>query len=130
MPKFGKRSRSHLQTCDIRLIEVFEEVVKHFDCSVLCGHRGEEEQTEAYRTGRSQLKFPESKHNKLPAVAVDVAPYPIKWNDVDRFRYFAGFVQGIATSKGIKLRWGGDWDQDTELKDNNFNDLPHFEIAR
>ena len=30
--------------------------------------------------------------------------------------------------KGIPLRWGGDWDVDTELKDNDFDDLPHFEL--
>jgi hypothetical protein len=29
---------------------------------------------------------------------------------------------------GIKIRWGGDWDMDTETKDNNFDDLVHFEI--
>ena len=40
----------------------------------------------------------------------------------------AGFVMGIANTVGIKLRWGGDWDKDTELKDNKFNDLGHFEI--
>jgi len=29
---------------------------------------------------------------------------------------------------GIRLRWGGDWDGDTELDDNKFDDLPHFEL--
>ena len=29
---------------------------------------------------------------------------------------------------GLKIRWGGDWDMDTQVKDNNFDDLPHFEI--
>ena len=28
----------------------------------------------------------------------------------------------------INLRWGGDWDQDTEVKDNRFDDLGHFEL--
>ena len=42
--------------------------------------------------------------------------------------YFAGMVMGIAKAKGIGLRWGGDWNQNTELKDNGFDDLPHFEI--
>ena len=27
-----------------------------------------------------------------------------------------------------KIRWGGDWDSDGEIKDNNFDDLVHIEI--
>ena len=30
---------------------------------------------------------------------------------------------------GIDLRWGGDWDRDTEVRDNTFDDLVHFEIV-
>jgi hypothetical protein len=29
----------------------------------------------------------------------------------------------------LKLRWGGDWDMDTEVKDNKFDDLVHFELV-
>ena len=35
---------------------------------------------------------------------------------------------GVASQMGIKIRWGGDWDRDTDLSDNRFNDLPHFEL--
>ena len=31
---------------------------------------------------------------------------------------------------GIPVRWGGDWDDDTEVKDTGFKDLPHFELRR
>ena len=34
----------------------------------------------------------------------------------------------VAKSMGITLRWGGDWDMDTQVKDNKFDDLVHFEI--
>jgi len=30
---------------------------------------------------------------------------------------------------GVDLRWGGDWDSDTEVRDNSFDDLVHFEIV-
>jgi len=30
---------------------------------------------------------------------------------------------------GVDLRWGGDWDGDTEVRDNGFDDLVHFEIV-
>lgn len=129
MPAFGKASQEKLATCDPRLQKVFNEVIKHFDCTVIEGHRGEAAQNKAFAEGKSKLKYPQSKHNKTPSLAADVLPYPIDWNDTNRMRYFAGFVVGIAATMGIKLRWGGDWNQNTELKDNSFNDLPHFELV-
>tara|TARA_R110002111_G_C5825871_1_gene357458 strand:- start:52 stop:444 length:393 start_codon:yes stop_codon:yes gene_type:complete len=128
MPRFGTRSKSRLHTCDGRLIELFNKVVKEFDCTVIEGHRGKDAQNKAYNKGNSKLKFPNGKHNKSPSVAVDVAPYPIDWKDRDRFHYFGGYVLGIAKSLGLNIRWGGDWDQDTQTKDNKFDDLVHFEI--
>jgi len=128
MPSFSQRSQNRLNTCDPRLVEVLEEVIKHWDCTILQGERTKEEQDEFFRTGRSKVQWPNSKHNSSPSKAVDVAPYPIDWNDTRRFDYFAGFVKGIAVSKGITLRWGGDWDSDNDQSDQTFNDLPHFEI--
>lgn len=129
MPAFGNASKEKLATCDERLQRVFNEVIKYFDCTVIEGHRGEAAQNKAFAEGKSKLKYPQGKHNKTPSLAADVLPYPIDWNDTNRMRYFAGFVVGIAATMGIKLRWGGDWNQNTELKDNSFNDLPHFELA-
>lgn len=128
MPRFSRRSRDRLDSCDERLQRVFDKVVETFDCSIIQGHRGEEEQNEAFRTGKSQLRFPESKHNKTPSLAVDVAPYPIDWNDHRRFYLFAGYAMATAQDMGIRLRWGGDWDGDFTWKDQTFHDLPHFEI--
>tara|TARA_R110000824_G_scaffold60997_2_gene162721 strand:+ start:733 stop:1128 length:396 start_codon:yes stop_codon:yes gene_type:complete len=128
MPRFGKRSKSRLKTCDTRLQDLFNEVIKHFDCSVIQGHRGKEDQNKAFKEGKSKLKYPNGNHNATPSRAVDVAPYPIDWNDRERFTYFAGYVVGIALQMGLKIRWGGDWDMDTQVKDNNFDDLPHFEL--
>lgn len=129
MPKFGKTSRKRLESCHPDLQRLFNEVIKHFDCTVLCGERTKEEQDEAYRTGMSTVKYPNSKHNNSPSTAVDVAPYPIAWKDTDRFYYFAGIVKGIAFGMGINIRWGGDWDSDTDLHDQIFMDLPHYEVV-
>lgn len=128
MPSFGSRSRKNLDTCHPDLKRLFEEVVKHFDCSVIQGHRGKEEQDSFYHSGRSKVKFPDSKHNSEPSMAADVAPYPIDWDDTARFYMFVGFVRGIASNLGINVRCGADWDGDMEIKDQNFNDLPHFEL--
>jgi len=68
-------------------------------------------------------------HNHHPSLAVDVAPYPIDWENTNRFFYLAGLVEGIAAMMGVKVRFGGDWDSDKDFSDQKFNDLVHFEIA-
>ena len=128
MPKFGARSKNALSSCDERLIKIFNEVIKTVDCSVLEGHRGQSKQDKYYEEGKSKVKYPSGRHNKLPSMAVDVAPYPIDWDDRERFHLFAGFVLGIAKSMGINLRWGGDWNQNWFVDDNKFDDFPHFEL--
>lgn len=128
MPRFSKKSLSKLETCDKRLQDLFLRVVKKFDCTIIEGHRSKDRQNKLFKEGKSKLKYPKGKHNAIPSKAVDVAPYPIDWNDRERFTYFAGYVLGIAYEMGLKIRWGGDWDMDTQVKDNNFDDLPHFEI--
>jgi hypothetical protein len=129
MPTFSAESREKLESCDPRLQSVFNEVIKHFDCTIICGHRGQAEQHRAYMIGNSKLDWPNGEHNKLPSRAVDVMPYPIDWKDINRLCYFAGYVMAIAKTMGVKLRWGKDWDGDTDLNDQKFNDGPHFEVV-
>lgn len=127
MPSFSKSSKSKLDTCHPELQRLFNEVIKTYDCTIVCGHRGEKEQNEAYENGYSTLKYPRSKHNSTPSMAVDVMPYPIKWNDKSRHLHFAGYVQATADRLGIKVRWGGNFDGDQSL-DNGFIDRPHWEL--
>ena len=127
--KFSRKSKDILNTCHEDLQAVFFQVVRQFDCTIIGGHRGKKEQNALCDAGKSKLRWPKSKHNTDPSGGVDVAPYPINWQDLNRFRFFAGYVVGMAHSMGIVLRWGGDWDSDTELSDNRFNDLCHYEIV-
>ena len=128
MPRFGKSSKKRLLTCDKRLQDVFNEVIKYVDCSVLEGHRSEERQNKLLKEGKTKVAYPKGRHNSSPSLAVDVAPYPIDWNDRERFHLFSGFVLGGAYRMGINLRWGGDWNMNFEVDDNKFDDFPHFEI--
>ena len=130
MAKFGKKSREKLLTCDRKLQDVFNEVIKHVDCSILEGHRSAERQDKLLLEGKTKVQYPLGRHNANPSKAVDVVPYPVDWDDRERFHLFAGFVLGIARSMGINLRWGGDWNQNFEVDDNKFDDFPHFEIRR
>ena len=128
MPKFGKSSQARLETAHPNLQEIFNEVVKKIDCSVLEGYRGKEKQDKYFNQGKSKVKYPNGRHNKLPSLAVDVTPYPVDWNDRERQTLFAGYVLGVASQMGYNLRWGGDWDNDFAVADNRFDDFPHFEI--
>ena len=133
MPRYSKRSKDRLATCDKRLQKVFNEVIKHVDCSILEGHRSKERQNRLYDEKRTKVRYPNGRHNSNPSKAVDVTPYPVDWEDRERQTLFAGFVIGIARSMGIKIRWGGNWDMYEEkgrweVKYNRFDDFPHFEI--
>jgi peptidoglycan L-alanyl-D-glutamate endopeptidase CwlK len=128
MPKFGKRSKKNFADLHNRLQFVLKNAIDEYDFSIICGHRSKSAQNRAYKRGKSKLKYPDSKHNQFPSLAVDVAPYPVDWNDAKRFYYLAGLLKGIASDNDIELRWGGDWDSDGDFNDQNFNDLCHFEL--
>lgn len=131
---FSQQSLDKLSTCHRDLQILFNEVIKYFDCKVIEGFRDQEAQEKAFAEGKTQLHWPNGNHNHLPSTAADVYPCPIDLNDISRFYYFAGFVKGIAATLKADgkithdIRWGGDWNNNTEIKDNHFNDLVHFEL--
>ena len=129
MPSFSTKSGMILATCDHRLQQVCDQVIKVYDFTVLEGYRSNERQNELFRQGKSELEAGQSKHNEDPSLAVDVAPYPIDWDDHKRFYLLAGFMFQAAYDVGVALRWGGDWDRDWQHNDQSFHDLPHFEIV-
>lgn len=128
MSSFSESSKQKLSECHPHLQRLFEEVIKHYDCTILCGHRSKDEQDQAFTLGTSKVTWPNSKHNKKPSLAVDVMPYPVNWKDNIRTYHFVGFVLGVAKTLGIKVRSGADWDGDMDFKDQNFFDLPHWEL--
>ena len=132
MPKFGSRSRKRLEGVHPDLVKVLENVVKYFDITIIEGLRSQERQNELLAQGKSRTKF--GKH--VQGLAVDIAPYPIDWNSRDDFHYLGGFVLGVASQLGVNIRWGGDWSSSSlakesrTTKDNNFDDLCHFELKK
>ena len=110
MPSFGDRSMKAATSCSHKCQLVLHEAIKHFDFSVICGHRGRKKQTEAFNAGKSQLEFPDSNHNSNPSHAFDVVPYPEGFAaPYDRFFEMASYILAAAAKKGVKLRWGGHW---------------------
>jgi hypothetical protein len=136
MPKFGTSSKARLIECDVRIQEILNEVIEYYDCAILTGHRDKQTQEAMYfsEPQRSKVRWPNSKHNSFPSMAVDVAPWPIpqkwgeKWKDRVKFYELKAIIFYVAAQKGYKVRYGGDWDMDYDYHDNKFDDLVHFEI--
>jgi len=129
MYNFSEQSEKKLQTCHADLQAVVREAIKLTNLTVMEGTRDEATQNAAFAAGKSKLKYPDGKHNSLPAKAIDIAPYPVDWTNRERFTFLAGIMLATAAAMKIDLRWGGDWNKNGEIGDNKFDDLVHFELA-
>lgn len=147
MYRFSKVSRDRLNTCHKDIISICEEVIKVYDFSVIEGIRTTEMQQEHFRNGRSEMDGvkKKSKHQDDgtgKSRAIDIMPvkkgenaFSGKEKDNRRFYYLAGLMKMAAIRLKAEgkithdLRWGGDWDSDDIYTDQNFDDLPHFELV-
>lgn len=62
--------------------------------------------------------------------ALDLAPYPVDWDNLARFDRLALLMFRAASIEGVNIRWGADWDGDGKLREKGETDSPHFELAR
>jgi len=103
------------------------------DITLLEGYRSEGRQQRMLDAGLSKLAPGQSKHNRWPAEALDFQPYPRPVSDAKLWAalgYIVGRGATIAHEIGFTLRWGGDWDMDGELTDQDFDDGFHVEIVQ
>lgn len=129
--KYSSKSAAKLATCHPDIQKVFNEAIKHWDITILEGIRTKEKQEEYFRTGRS--KTMKSKHLDQGdgySHAIDAVPYPIDWENRERFILFAGKIIGLAKAMGVDLISGIDWDDDGDISDHTFFDSPHFELKK
>jgi len=135
MPNFGTSSRKHRATLHEDLQKVLDRAILFRDFSIICGHRGEEDQQAAYTSGNSSVQWPHGKHNRYPSEAADVSPYPLDWDDESAFYLLAGYLQGIAREMYEAgaithlLRTGADWDGDGQTDDQELRDPGHIELV-
>lgn len=137
MAEFGKSSAEKLSGCHWDIQKLMERVVLVRDISVVCGVRDRADQNKAFRDGKSKLEWPDSRHNikdpKELSDAVDIVPWPEQYTDPMTMIHVAGIIMGIASEMyetgeiGSEIRWGGDWNRNADLNDQEFKDLWHFE---
>lgn len=138
---WGSSSWKKLKTCHPQIQEWMIEAIKHMNLTIICGERGEVEQRKAVTSGASTVPYPKSKHNKPNPFnvgsdgvkAIDVAPFPVDWLDLERFCYVGGKIMLLADMLKIDIRWGGDWDKNGRMRDDEergaLRDYVHFEMA-
>jgi hypothetical protein len=116
----GNDSKLRLATCHPELRRLIEAAARGVDegdlkyagiddMVVLCGYRGEAEQNKAVADGTSKTSWPKSKHNRVPADAVDISPYPVDWNE-RRLEILHAYAAGVAHALGIDL-FNISWDR-------------------
>lgn len=155
----GQRSLSRLDGVHPNLVRVVKRAATMAtpdeDFTVLEGVRSKEQMCSNYGKGRSaaqcEAKGVPGKYAQPSAAkvtwlsnpfmsnhrrredgygrAVDLAPYPIDWNNLGRFDRLATLMFRAASIEGVSIRWGADWDRDGKPRERGETDSPHFELA-
>lgn len=127
MPAFGTASKGRLGTIDEDLQEVLIEAIKHFDFTIVWGHRDMDAQNRAVADGKSRNRWPTSKHNAYPAIAFDIVPYPEQYAaSYEKFYEMATYIFAAAAALEVPIQWGGHWKNYTGRGEND-RDWAHFE---
>lgn len=132
MYKYSEKSLSKISKMHPYLQLICQELIKIQDITIIDSLRSKGKQDNYYNAGKSQVKYPNSRHNKSILLnstefsdAMDIAIWHqsephIDWQKKEEWYYLAGLVLGIAHQLNIKIKWGGHF--------NNFFDGPHFEL--
>ena len=123
MPKLTAPAQKRLNAAHPLLIKLFTACLADPKCprfTVLDSQRDRQAQERAFSLGHSKAHFGQSAHNWTPALALDVVPYPIDWDDLPRFKVLGAFVEAKARQLGIPMSWGGRW--------KSFKDYPHYQL--
>lgn len=131
--KLGKTSLARLQGVDETLVNVVKRAIEisEVDFSVLEGVRTLERQRELYAQGRTapgKIVTWTMKSKHIEGKAVDLVPYPLDWNDLEKFNKIKDAMFQAAKELDVNLRWGADWDGDGNYREKGEYDSPHFEI--
>ena len=118
--KLGTRSLQSLSGVHPDMVAVVKLAITitEVDFTVIEGIRNINRQRELLKAGKSTTL--NSRH--ITGHAVDMVPWPVDWNDLERFETMAEAMKVASDSLEIPIVWGGDW--------KSFYDAPHFELNR
>ena len=118
--KLGTRSMQSLSGVHPDMVAVVKRAIEitGVDFTVIEGIRNINRQRELFKAGKSTTM--NSRH--ITGHAVDMVPWPVDWEDLERFEVMAEAMKAAAEELEIPIVWGGDW--------KSFYDAPHFELDR
>lgn len=131
MASFGKASEEKLKHLHPDLIRIVRKAIKTLDFTIVQTIRTEEQHNDYLARGMTTIPYNKTRHKPNDAglsEAMDLAPWPINWEDENKFYFLAGVILQCAKEENIAIRCGYDWDGDGDFKDQNFNDIPHTEL--
>jgi len=138
--RLSDRSKRNLVGVHPDLVKVVTRAIEISPCDfmVIEGVRTPERQAQLYAQGRTKpgnkvtwtLKSNHFKQADGFGHAVDLLPEPYDWKDPGQFDKVARAMREAGKQLGVKIRWGGDWDQDGRSREKGETDSPHFELAR
>ena len=138
----GQRSLSRLDGVHPDLVRVVKRAAEIAapinDFTVLEGVRTLARQKELYAQGRTKpgpkVTWTLNSNHFVNSVtgfghAVDLAPFPIDWNNSARFDRLATIMFAAAEKEGVRIRWGKDWNMNGRPGEKGETDSPHFELS-
>ena len=133
--KLSKRSEDRMTGLNHKLINVVRLAITRtpidFGVAYQGGYRTAIEQFQLYTDGYSKCDGYKilSKHQSGNAIDLNVFVKNTLVENKEMLCVIAGVMFSCAAELGIKLRWGLDWNQNGDIRDNTFNDQYHFELA-
>lgn len=129
----GKTSLARLKGVDEQLVNIVKRAIEisEVDFTVLEGVRTLDRQRELYAQGRTapgKIVTWTMKSRHIEGKAVDLVPYPLDWNDLEKFNKIKDAMFQAAREQDVNLRWGADWDGDGKYREKGEYDSPHFEL--
>lgn len=145
---FSKISLDNMKGVHPDLVRVIKRALSLgiIDFRVIEGVRTPERQKKLYAQGRTApgpkvtwtLNSNHFKKADGYGHAVDILPAPYDWKLEDpkstpelddNFALVADAMFAAAKLEGVKIRWGANWDGDTQWREKGETDNPHFELA-
>ena len=148
MNEFGTSSLDQLATCHLDLVKIFSLAIKRsrVDFGISEGERTTQRQQLLFNKDKSKIDgiTKKGKHNYSPSLAVDYYIYhpdPALRRKLAYDKCSLVYVSAIliccaeelyqAGEITHKLRWGGNWDMDgVIIQDQSFDDLCHVELYK
>ena len=108
--KLGKTSLARLKGVDETLVNVVKRAIEisEVDFTVLEGVRTIERQRELYAQGRTapgKIVTWTMKSRHIEGKAVDLVPYPLDWNDIEKFNKIKDAMFQAAKELNVNLCW-------------------------